>query len=165
MHSFSISFNQRVRFIIITPFFKYKPYRLLVILFALLPGIGSAKASPLVLQQPVIHVNRLTDSVSDRIKDSLKLELQQAKLNDPVTERHYLMSLLKEEQATISVQPKRRGQKFYYKLAVAFTKLRLYPLAMKCYFKTLTIENRTDTLYTPLVTASIEGKQLMADDL
>ncbi|MDB5088022.1 MAG: hypothetical protein JWR09_2016 [Mucilaginibacter sp.] len=165
MHSTIISFNRLIKSIIITQPFDRKRYWLLTPLFLLLFNTGYSQDSTSILPRPVIHENRFSDSVAERIKDSLKLELQHAKLIDPVTERKYLTTLLKEEQTTGGTQHKKRGQKFYYKLAVAFTKLRLYPLAMKCYFKTLTIENKTDTIkYAPIVTASVDGRQLMANN-
>jgi hypothetical protein len=163
MHNFSNTFIRLIRQRI--PGLDFRRYLLLTPLFLFLFNVSYAQADKPLVQLPQLLENRLSDSVDQSVKDSLKLELQHAKLNDPVTERHYLMSLLKEEQATAGVQPKKRGQRFYYKLAVAFTKLRLYPLAMKCYFKTLTIENKADTLpYTPLITASINGRQLMEDN-
>jgi hypothetical protein len=165
MHSFIISFHRLIRSTPLNQSFNRKRYWLFTPLLLLLLNTAYAQDSIRVLQQPVIHENRFSDSVAERIKDSLKLELQHAKLSDPVTERRYLTSLLNEEQATVDNHHKKRGQKFYYKLAVAFTKLRLYPLAMKCYFKTLTIENKSDTLkYAPMVTASVDGRQLMADN-
>jgi hypothetical protein len=165
MHNFTISFNQLIRSIALNKPFNRKRYWLLTPLFLLVFNTGYSQVNSSLLQPPVIHENRFSDSVAERIKDSLKLELQHAKLNDPVNERQYLTTLLKEEQATVGSQHKKRGQKFYYKLAVAFTKLRLYPLAMKCYFKTLAIENKPDTLkYAPLVTASVDGRESMVDN-
>ncbi|HEY8930015.1 MAG TPA: hypothetical protein VIM55_12530, partial [Mucilaginibacter sp.] len=122
-----------------------KFYRLLLPVLLLLFSATRSAA----FQQPVLHENRFSDSVAVHIKDSLKQELLNARLTDPATERKYLTRLLKEEQATITPGRKKHGQRFYYRLAVAFTKLRLYPLAMKCYFKTLTIENRADTTEQP----------------
>jgi len=136
-----------------------KFYRLLLPVLLLLFSATRSAA----FQQPVLHENRFSDSVAVHIKDSLKQELLNARLTDPATERKYLTRLLKEEQATITPGRKKHGQRFYYRLAVAFTKLRLYPLAMKCYFKTLTIENRTDTTeQPPIVTASIAPEQTTA---
>jgi len=143
-------------------FVSYKPIWLAIFLLSLF--FGSARAA--AFQEPVIHKNRLADSVSDRIKDSLKVELLHAKTNDPVTARKYLSNLLQDEQPGAAVKPKKHGQKFYYRLAVAFTRLRLYSLAMKCYFKTLTIEDKVDTLKSaPLVTASVDGHTLVADNI
>lgn len=143
-------------------FVSYKPIWLTV--FLLLIFFCSAQAG--AFQMPVIHKNHLTDSVSDRIKDSLKVELLHAKTNDPVLERRYLSSLLQDEQASTVIKAKRHGQKFYYRLAVAFTRLRLYSLAMKCYFKTLTVENKSDTAkYMPLVTASVDNRMLVDNSI
>lgn len=54
--------------------------------------------------------------------------------------RHYLAELRREEKAARDTSDKKYSKRFYYSLAVAFTRLRMYPLAMKCYFKTLAIE-------------------------
>jgi len=160
MHNFITSFNE---LIFSNQLLNRKRYWLFTSLFLLLFSTSYSQGSTSILPEPVIHQNRFSDSVSDRIKDSLRIELLHAKLDDPVTERQYLTRLLKEEQAVTVFKAKKHGQKFYYRLAIAFTKLRLYSLAMKCYFKTLTIENTVDTLkYRPLVTASVDGKQLMA---
>ena len=165
MHSTTISFIRVTKSIVVAQRFNRKRYWLLTPLFLLFFNTGYSQVDISVLAQPVLRENRFSDSVANRLKDSLKLELQHTRFDDPVTERKYLTTLLKEEQATTGSQHKKRGQKFYYKLAVAFTKLRLYPLAMKCYFKTLTIENKTDTIkYNPLVTASVDGRQLMASN-
>ncbi|MEO6976808.1 MAG: hypothetical protein ABI113_00455, partial [Mucilaginibacter sp.] len=163
MHNTTINYTRLLKPIVITQRFNRKRYWLLTPLLLLLFNTGYSQNSTSVLPQPVIHQNRFSDSVSDRIKDSLHIELLHAKLDDPVTERQYLTRLLKDEQGVTVFKAKKHGQKFYYRLAMAFTKLRLYSLAMKCYFKTLTIENTIDTAkYTPLVTASVDSKQLMA---
>lgn len=164
MRSFTIN-SGRIKFSGFHHSFCLKQCWLLVALFLFLVNTANANTVPFTFQEPVIHQNSLTDSIATRIKDSLKVELLHARLNDPVTERQYLTSLLKDEQTTTVMKPKKHGQRFYYRLAVAFTKLRLYSLAMKCYFKTLTIENKPDTVnYAPLITASVDGKQFMADN-
>ncbi|MCR8558966.1 hypothetical protein KXD93_15015 [Mucilaginibacter sp. BJC16-A38] len=165
MRNFNISFHWLITSSTHNNYFSRRRFLLTIPLFLLLVSTSYGQDSVRTLSQPIIHQNRFSDSVAERIKDSLKLELQHAKLNDPVTERKYLTTLLNEEQqATISSKHKKRGQRFYYKLAVAFTKLRLYPLAMKCYFKTLTIEAKNDTAKAaPLVMASMDGRQLMVD--
>lgn len=166
MRSFTISFYRLIIFLTTNHYFNLKRYLLLVPSFLLLINTSYAQDSIQLLPQPVIHQNRFSDSVAERLKDSLRLELQHAKLNDPVTERKYLTALLNEEQTTVETKHKKRGQRFYYKLAVAFTKLRLYPLAMKCYFKTLTVETKNDTTQSaPLVMASINSRQLTMNDL
>ncbi|MGN6397742.1 MAG: hypothetical protein ACTHMI_19375 [Mucilaginibacter sp.] len=143
-------------------FVNCKPVWLTIFFLSLLLSRADAAS----LQEPVIHKNHLTDSIAERIKDSLKVELVHAKMDDPVMERKYLSSLLQDEHSNTAVKAKKHGQKFYYRLAVAFTKLRLYSLAMKCYFKTLTIENKIDTAqYAPLVTASVDGRTLLADNM
>jgi hypothetical protein len=164
MRSFTVSSGQ-IKSSSINHSFSRKRYWLLSCLFLLLLNTGPANAASPLFQEPVIHQNRLRDSIAERIKDSLKVELRHARFNDPVAERLYLTNLLKEEQPGTAVKPKKHGQKFYYRLAVAFTKLRLYSLAMKCYFKTLIVENKPDTINnTPLVTASVDARQSMADN-
>jgi hypothetical protein len=165
MRTVSNKFFRLIKSIVTIQPFNRKRYWLITPLFLFFISTGYSQGSVSVISQPVIHQNRFADSVSDRIKDSLRIELLHAKLDDPVTERQYLTRLLKEEQGITAYKPKKHGQKFYYRLAVAFTKLRMYSLAMKCYFKTLTIENTVDTVkYSPLLTASVDGKQLMADN-
>lgn len=51
-----------------------------------------------------------------------------------------LVNLLKERQFKTVTSDKKRNHKFYYHLANIFARLKMYPLAMKCYFKTLTVE-------------------------
>ena len=162
MHSFITGLNKLFSY---NQPFNRKRLLLLTPLFLLIFNVSGALAQSQVLRQPVIHQTRIADTVADRIKDSLRIELLHAKLDDPVTERQYLTRLLKEEQGVTVFKAKKHGQKFYYRLAVAFTKLRLYSLAMKCYFKTLTIENTFDTVkYNPLVTASVDSKQLITNN-
>jgi hypothetical protein len=48
-----------------------------------------------------------------------------------------VVKLLKEDEFKEATNDKKRGHKFYYHLANIFTRLKMYPLAMKCYFKTL----------------------------
>ncbi|HVW98364.1 MAG TPA: hypothetical protein VHA56_20525 [Mucilaginibacter sp.] len=137
---------------------------ILVALFAL--STHRVKAAVPFWQESIVRQELLPDSLPVKIKDSLKLDLLQAKIHDPVKKRRYLVKLLKEERSQEKRLKKRHGERFYYGLAVAFTKLRLYSLAMKCYFKTLTVESAIDTgNYQPLLlTASIDSKQLMADN-
>ena len=112
MQSTTINFTRLARSIIATqPFFR-KRYWLLAPLFLLLFNTSYAQGSTSILPLPVIHQNRFADSVSDRIKDSLRIELLHAKLDDPVTERQYLTRLLKEEQGVTVFKAKKHGQKF-----------------------------------------------------
>lgn len=61
---------------------------------------------------------------------------------------------LKKERQT------KHNARFYYRLAGLFARLRMYPLAMKCYFKTLPAEETPDTVFTKQALASnfIEAK-------
>jgi hypothetical protein len=52
-------------------------------------------------------------------------------------ERRELMAYLKQINTDNSVQYNKSKARFYYRLATTFAKLRLYPLAMKCFLKTI----------------------------
>ncbi len=47
--------------------------------------------------------------------------------------------LLKSNQLVVITADKKRSHKFYYHMANIFARLRMYSLAMKCYFKTLPV--------------------------
>lgn len=145
--------------------YRYRFLTALLLIITLF--IFSVDANASVQQQAIHFSGRLTDTVSDNIKDSLKNEIINTKLNNPVKERQFLTEMLKEDKAAANTNHvKKRGERFYYHMAVAFTKLRLYSLAMKCYFKTLTVENREDTLnIAPVIMASVDSKQLLAANL
>lgn len=49
--------------------------------------------------------------------------------------------LLKSNQLKAVTADKKRSHKFYYHMANIFARLRMYSLAMKCYFKTLQVED------------------------
>ncbi|WP_183568728.1 hypothetical protein [Mucilaginibacter sp. SP1R1] len=59
-----------------------------------------------------------------------------------------IVNLLKDGKFKAVSSDKKRSHKFYYHLANIFTRLKMYPLAMKCYFKTLPLEEEqlTDSL-------------------
>ncbi|MBB6129009.1 hypothetical protein [Mucilaginibacter lappiensis] len=52
-----------------------------------------------------------------------------------------IASLLKSNQLEAITSDKKRSHKFYYHMANIFARLRMYSLAMKCYFKTLQVED------------------------
>ena len=52
-----------------------------------------------------------------------------------------IVDLLKADQVKAVTSDKKRGYKFYYHMANIFARLRMYSLAMKCYFKTLPVED------------------------
>ena len=55
--------------------------------------------------------------------------------------RKALMSYLKEMNSLESVQYNKSNARFYYRLATTFARLRMYPLAMKCFLKTMQISS------------------------
>jgi hypothetical protein len=56
-----------------------------------------------------------------------------------------VVNLLKENEFDAVAKDKKHSHKFYYHLANIFTRLKMYPLAMKCYFKTLPVEVETSS--------------------
>ncbi|SDP01022.1 hypothetical protein SAMN05428975_0005 [Mucilaginibacter sp. OK268] len=52
-----------------------------------------------------------------------------------------IAKLLKADQVKAVTSDKKRSHKFYYHMANIFARLRMYSLAMKCYFKTLQVED------------------------
>jgi hypothetical protein len=67
-----------------------------------------------------------------------------------------IVNLLKNNQFKTVNSDKKRGHKFYYHLANIFTRLKMYPLAMKCYFKTLPAgdESSDDIQLTDTITVN-----------
>jgi len=53
-----------------------------------------------------------------------------------------IADLLKSNQLKAVTADKKRSHKFYYHMANIFARLRMYSLAMKCYFKTLPVEDQ-----------------------
>jgi hypothetical protein len=106
--------------------FRYK-FPLLIVFIFYWAGTASA-------QSPVY----LTD-VSDPIRHSgkaIKTEINfNADLSKP-QQRKQLMAYLKEMEASDINYNQTKLKRLYY-LANLFTRLRLYPLAMKCFFKTM----------------------------
>jgi hypothetical protein len=65
-------------------------------------------------------------------------------------ERKKLMSYLRELDINDDKAANKSHKKLFYNLANAFARLKLYPLAMKCFFKTLDHDaetNKTDSLF------------------
>ncbi len=55
--------------------------------------------------------------------------------------RKTLMSFLKKTNTPNGIQYNKSSARFYYKLATTFARLRMYPLAMKCFLKTMQISS------------------------
>ncbi|MGN8070495.1 hypothetical protein [Mucilaginibacter sp. 22184] len=56
-----------------------------------------------------------------------------------------VVDLLKSNQLKAVTADKKRSHKFYYHMANIFARLRMYSLAMKCYFKTLPVGEDVNT--------------------
>ncbi|MBC7400326.1 MAG: hypothetical protein H7289_10300 [Mucilaginibacter sp.] len=92
---------------------------------------------------PVIAKNTYSD-------EALPLINAEATISKP-QERKQLMSYLKKATSDDEVAYNQSRTKFLYTLGNVFAKLRLYPLAMKCYLKTTKVRPNeiTDTLQQP----------------
>ncbi|WP_419699637.1 hypothetical protein [Mucilaginibacter sp. NFX135] len=58
-----------------------------------------------------------------------------------------IAKLLKADQVKAVTSDKKRSHKFYYHMANIFARLRMYPLAMKCYFKTLQVDDEHTAIH------------------
>ncbi|WPU93392.1 hypothetical protein SNE25_29155 [Mucilaginibacter sabulilitoris] len=65
-----------------------------------------------------------------------------------------VVNLFKEGRYKSVTTEKKRSHKFYFHLANIFARLKMYPLAMKCYFKTLQSDGNNDIHITDTVTLS-----------
>ena len=70
-----------------------------------------------------------------------------------------VVNLLKENKFDAVARDKKHSHKFYYHLANIFTRLKMYPLAMKCYFKTLPVDETSNPYLTDTVTLDASGQQ------
>jgi hypothetical protein len=77
--------------------------------------------------------------------DAATLEKLAAGLKKP-QERRKLLAYLKTLNADNDLHYNKSGAKFYYHLANTFARLRFYPLAMKCFFKTIQYQQENDSL-------------------
>lgn len=129
-------------------------------LFVILKMPGAAA------QQTTFGVAMAADSVKAGPSKNEKKQERHDRRLQRINDSRYLAALLKEERLADSSTAKHNNRLFYYRLASTFAKLRLYPLAMKCYFKTLTFEDRpaVQGMSSP-VTASLDGKQLITAQL
>ncbi|MDN3584898.1 hypothetical protein [Mucilaginibacter flavus] len=87
---------------------------------------------------PTIALNNASVNVANRATlDEAPIDFAENHLTDR-QERKKLMGYLKELSANnAQINYNQARVKVYYKLANVFARLRLYPLAMKCFFKTM----------------------------
>src|SRR4051812_22438665 len=88
----------------------------------------TASNNSLIKQQPAAPIPPKLLLVKDR---SLQQDLQ-AKLTDPAKQQK-LMAQLK--QFDLNPDYANDTRKYYYNLAFAFARVKMYPLAMKCFYK------------------------------
>jgi len=158
MHNTKTDFNRSFTFTALYKLLLVRRYLLIVpVLLLLLPA---ASAANLRQQSPKIAA---IDTTSTQVQPPSKKEQRQLRRAERIYNRRYLAALLKEEKAAKDTGT-HHSRRFYYGLAVTFTRLRLYPLAMKCYFKTLVNDDSYDKPQNMSpVTASLYDRQLPAD--
>jgi hypothetical protein len=81
------------------------------------------------------HTN--TNLVVNSNNEELKLLNDLENSFDKKPSRKALLSFLRKINADENLKDTRSGSKLYLHLATAFARLKLYPLVMKCYFKTI----------------------------
>jgi tetratricopeptide (TPR) repeat protein len=108
---------------------------------------GSVKNNIFYVPLPSPPISNTANGYSDEALPAINAE---ASIGKP-QERKQLMGYLKNITSDDEVVYNQSRTKFLYKLGNVFTKLRLYPLAMKCYLKTTKIKpgEATDTLQQP----------------
>ncbi len=108
---------------------------------------GTVKSN---ITYPSLSAPRVTGAKSLFSDEALPLINAEASISKP-QERKQLMGYLKTITSDDEVVYNQSRTKFLYKLGNVFTKLRLYPLAMKCYLKTTKVRpgEVTDTLQQP----------------
>lgn len=108
---------------------------------------GTVKSN---ITYPSLSSSRVTGAKSLFSDEALQLINAEASISKP-QERKQLMGYLKTITSDDEVVYNQSHTKFLYKLGNVFTKLRLYPLAMKCYLKTTKVRQGevTDTLQQP----------------
>jgi len=99
-----------------------------------------------------------TNSLSLYDKDATMLENLKSGLKKP-GERKKLMAYLKQLSVNNNLNYNQSHAKLYYHLANTFARLRFYPLAMKCFFKTMQYNERANNNQSGPLTASIDSLQ------
>jgi len=103
-------------------------------------GVHSRVISATAFKKPDVAADN-TLSAADFDEESY---LQKVASFDVYGKKHDarpIADLLKADQVKAVTSDKKRGYKFYYHMANIFARLRMYSLAMKCYFKTLQVDD------------------------
>lgn len=85
------------------------------------------------------------------IQENLQLTLRRA------TDRRALMKHLQQLNLSSDMEANHSNRKFFFNLGNAFAKLKLYSLAMKCFFKTLQYKARDVSEAEPQILAQIDS--------
>ena len=101
------------------------------------------------------EVNEPVVNIDDRVLDNLEEKIAKPK------ERKKLLGYLKLLKVESSSSFTTTRAKFYYRLANTFARLRLYPLAMKCFLKT--IPKHQLQAVAPSTTDSLNNSDAQAD--
>lgn len=81
-------------------------------------------------------VNIFDDDDDNSLQKTIQLNLSKSQ------ERKQLMSYLKQLELDNNIAENQKNNKALYRFANLFARLKLYPLAMKCFFKTIQRENK-----------------------
>jgi hypothetical protein len=103
-------------------------------------------------------------NVSFYENDAKNLQKLAAGLKKP-QERRKMMAYLKQLTDENNLNYNKSGAKFYYHLANTFARLRFYPLAMKCFFKTIQYQQEPDSLQQTSLINDTDSTKANADYL
>lgn len=116
--------------------------------------------------QYLVNTNNITainNSENDGLgfyeKDSKVVESLASAIKKP-QERRKLMGYLKQLTSNNDANYNRSGGRFYYHLANTFARLHFYPLAMKCFLKTIKYRQETDTLSSQDIISSKDSTNI-----
>jgi hypothetical protein len=87
------------------------------------------------LKMPATHISETENRSDDSVEDAL-LNSANSYFKSTFT-RKELLHFLKSEKLKKEPRDKRIADKLYYRLAKVFVRMKLYPIAMQYYFKTL----------------------------
>lgn len=100
-----------------------------------------------------------TSNVAVFNEDSYVQQLASLDKYDKKHDPRPVVNLLKENKFDAVAKDKKHSHKFYYHLANIFTRLKMYQLAMKCYFKTLPVYETSNAHLSDTVTLNASGQQ------
>lgn len=122
--------------------------------YAYLDSLKATKANTLFAD----NTRAVTDAETEAAKDQQLFDNLNVSLNKR-TDRKALMQVLQTLKLTGSSNAVAAKSKVYYHLANVFMHLRLYPLAMKCFFKTIPV---TDTINQAMADTGYTSKDYLS---